>query len=264
MTGFGLSAWVRAASCLAAFAIVPGAMELSAQVSTTDGVSPADNQVVRSDVVPEGQLRGIVVDAETGKPITGAQVLIVEIQKGNLTDADGHFDIRAIEPGSHTLQAQASGYEIVRIPFQVIPPRGGWAARFTLTRRVTFGPCGWNTYGVTVVVRDALTGRAPRGRVALRISQDSLRTWAFGQASDADSSLSISAYLAPFAHGPRLRSTTPIDVEVAVLGYALWWRDDVPVQFDECSALVDADPLHVWLLPTAMQGEEANWVTNAF
>jgi hypothetical protein len=205
-----------------------------------------------------------VFDRNTGEPLEGAQVLLEGLGKGNLTDSSGHFTIHELELGDHTLLAQYMDYGQVRVPMHVRSADEGWVARFSLPRSGRKWPCPLVTFGFTVVVRDALTGVAPIGNVALRVGQDSLRTWAFGEGEVRDTAVVLSAYLAPIQPGVVPRSSSPVEVEVAALGYSLWWRDDVKAEFGECSAQLDTDPIHVWLLPRDARGDEGSWVTNAF
>ena len=47
-------------------------------------------------------LRGTVVDAESGEPLVGATV-VVNQKRGTLTDENGHFEITGLSRGSYTL-----------------------------------------------------------------------------------------------------------------------------------------------------------------
>tara|TARA_Y100001970_G_scaffold88177_1_gene111357 strand:+ start:3730 stop:6333 length:2604 start_codon:yes stop_codon:yes gene_type:complete len=58
-----------------------------------------------------GKIAGIVTDEETGDPLIGANVRIVDSNLGTATDTDGSYYIINIEPGSYDLQVQYIGYE---------------------------------------------------------------------------------------------------------------------------------------------------------
>lgn len=56
------------------------------------------------------ELRGRVLDAETGEPLKYANVVIVGSQKGAMSDSTGYFTIRALPVGTHTVKAMRMGY----------------------------------------------------------------------------------------------------------------------------------------------------------
>jgi hypothetical protein len=120
--------------------------ELEAQVAPTRG-SP-DAESLESSGVQPGEIRGVVIDAETGEPLEGAQVYLENTMRGALTDSSGRFHIEDVPDGSH----------------------------------VRFDP--WFT-GIRVAVRDVLTGRAPATPAALRVTRDSIVDWDLAHAVDA-------------------------------------------------------------------------------
>ena len=58
-----------------------------------------------------GKISGLVTDTETGEPLIGASVRILEYNLGSATDKDGYYYIINIEPGTYDLEAQYIGYE---------------------------------------------------------------------------------------------------------------------------------------------------------
>jgi hypothetical protein len=60
-----------------------------------------------------GKITGIVVDANTGEPLPGANVLIEGTTMGAATDEDGYFVILRIAPDIYNVQARMMGYESV-------------------------------------------------------------------------------------------------------------------------------------------------------
>ena len=63
-------------------------------------------------VVPDGTIRGVlagtIVDAVDGRPVAGARVSAA--QASTTSDAVGHFELRELTPGEHTLEARRAGY----------------------------------------------------------------------------------------------------------------------------------------------------------
>ncbi len=57
-----------------------------------------------------GKIKGKVMDARTGQPLPGANVLVVGTTMGAATDIDGNFFILNIPPGTYTVKATMLGY----------------------------------------------------------------------------------------------------------------------------------------------------------
>ena len=57
-----------------------------------------------------GTVSGTAVDVATGRPLSGAQVTLVDTQLGALTDAAGRFQIRDVPTGQYTVRAILIGY----------------------------------------------------------------------------------------------------------------------------------------------------------
>ena len=58
-----------------------------------------------------GKVAGLVTDEETGEPLIGANVRIVDSNLGTATDTDGSYYIINIEPGIYDLQVQYIVFE---------------------------------------------------------------------------------------------------------------------------------------------------------
>ncbi len=58
-----------------------------------------------------GKITGIVVDAETGEPLPGANVLVEGTNLGASTDLDGTYIILRVPPGTYTLSVEYIGYQ---------------------------------------------------------------------------------------------------------------------------------------------------------
>ncbi|OZC02838.1 carboxypeptidase-like regulatory domain-containing protein [Rubricoccus marinus] len=72
---------------------------------------------------------GVVLDAESGQPIPGANVLLAGSQTGDATDADGRFALVTPLAGSRTLVISAVGYETETRP--VVLPTDGLTVRLS-------------------------------------------------------------------------------------------------------------------------------------
>ncbi|MEA2763046.1 MAG: hypothetical protein QOD47_2330 [Gemmatimonadaceae bacterium] len=62
-----------------------------------------------AQVAGAGTITGTVT-SDTGQPVSGVQVLVVGRGMGATTDADGHFTIRGVPPGTYQLRAQRIGF----------------------------------------------------------------------------------------------------------------------------------------------------------
>jgi Fe(3+) dicitrate transport protein len=73
---------------------------------------PAFTSVARAQDV--GAVRGSVFAAETGEPIAGAAVRLIELERGTATESDGRFAIEGVPAGKHTLEVEALGRVVGR------------------------------------------------------------------------------------------------------------------------------------------------------
>ncbi|MEE9207741.1 MAG: carboxypeptidase regulatory-like domain-containing protein [Gemmatimonadota bacterium] len=80
-----------------------------------------------------GTLLGRVVDAETGAPVSGAQVRVTVPVRIAVTSASGRFVLSSLPPGRRTLQLQALGYAPVTIEGIEIPAGRTIETRVELT-----------------------------------------------------------------------------------------------------------------------------------
>jgi len=60
-----------------------------------------------------GKIAGLIVDAETGEPLPGTNILIEGTERGAACDADGYYYIIRLEPGTYNVQARMMGYKSV-------------------------------------------------------------------------------------------------------------------------------------------------------
>jgi len=68
-------------------------------------------------------LSGKIISSTSGEPITGATILVEELNRGTATDTDGHFIIRNLEEGTYTLVVRAVGFTEKKIRV-TIPTEG--------------------------------------------------------------------------------------------------------------------------------------------
>ncbi|GAB4168429.1 MAG: TonB-dependent receptor [Calditrichia bacterium] len=70
--------------------------------------------LVATAFAQNGKIRGTVVDAETGEPLLGANVVVENTMLGASTDADGYFVINDVPAGTHTVSVNYVGYQDVK------------------------------------------------------------------------------------------------------------------------------------------------------
>ncbi len=58
-----------------------------------------------------GKIAGVIVDAKTGEPLPGVNVLVESTNRGATADADGYYYIIRLEPGIYNIQARMMGYK---------------------------------------------------------------------------------------------------------------------------------------------------------
>jgi hypothetical protein len=58
-----------------------------------------------------GKIAGIVMDARTGEPLPGANVVIEGTDRGAACDMDGYYFMLRLEPGDYNVQARMMGYK---------------------------------------------------------------------------------------------------------------------------------------------------------
>ncbi|TDI74195.1 MAG: TonB-dependent receptor [Bacteroidetes bacterium] len=66
-----------------------------------------------------GKIKGRVIEAQTGEPMPGVNVVIDGTTLGAATDLDGFYIILNVPPGRHNLRASLIGYAVTSVPVQV-------------------------------------------------------------------------------------------------------------------------------------------------
>ena len=62
---------------------------------------------------PMHQIKGTVIDKNSRQPLEFINVMIIGLNKGSVTNAEGRFTIEQVPPGIYRLQASAIGYKSV-------------------------------------------------------------------------------------------------------------------------------------------------------
>lgn len=76
------------------------------------------NLVIASSILlggTTGKIKGTVLDAKTGNPLPGVNIIVEETILGAATDLEGQFIILNVPPGTYTLRATYIGYGILRV-----------------------------------------------------------------------------------------------------------------------------------------------------
>ncbi len=68
----------------------------------------------------DGRIKGRLFDASTGDPLLGFSVYLENTTTGAVSDLDGNYIIKNVEPGTYNLIASGIGYEQVKIPNLVV------------------------------------------------------------------------------------------------------------------------------------------------
>lgn len=72
---------------------------------------------------PVHQVKGTVIDKSSRQPLEFINVMIVGLNKGGVTNAEGKFSIEQVPPGIYRLQASAIGYKTVITPEYILSTR---------------------------------------------------------------------------------------------------------------------------------------------
>ncbi|MGQ0767195.1 MAG: SusC/RagA family TonB-linked outer membrane protein [Gemmatimonadota bacterium] len=67
-----------------------------------------------------GAIRGTIVDSATRRPIEGAQLTLAGSTLGALTNTEGVYTIRGVNPGSHTVRLTRIGYQAAQRQVRVV------------------------------------------------------------------------------------------------------------------------------------------------
>ena len=83
-----------------------------------------------------GKIAGTVVDAATGEVLLGVSIYVEGTQTGAISDMDGVFTVKKLEPGTYTLRAQMVGYSNLTVTDVVVEPGETVTVNFALTEEM--------------------------------------------------------------------------------------------------------------------------------
>ena len=86
-----------------------------------------------------GKISGTIVDKETGEPLVGANVMLLHTSSGTAADADGHYFIINIPPGTYDIQAMMIGYTPVKMENVRVSVNSTTNLKFELKKTVLQG-----------------------------------------------------------------------------------------------------------------------------
>lgn len=115
-----------------------------------------------------GSIEGQVIDAETGEPLSGANVVLEDTDTGTATQSDGTFVFENVDVGTYTLRASLVGYRTVTRDIEV---REGE----TTTLDIELGREAIEMSNVTVIDRRAGYSTS-RNVTAMRVAAPNLET----------------------------------------------------------------------------------------
>jgi hypothetical protein len=62
-----------------------------------------------------GKIKGKVVDASSGEPLVGANVIVVGTSMGAATNVSGEFNVLNLPAGTYTLKTSYVGYQAITL-----------------------------------------------------------------------------------------------------------------------------------------------------
>lgn len=81
------------------------------------------NTGVRGQDVPQGTIKGRVIDSETKAPLPGVSVLVAASSMGANADVDGNFTIKNVQVGNYTLKFSCIGYDPLSKTDIIVKPK---------------------------------------------------------------------------------------------------------------------------------------------
>jgi iron complex outermembrane recepter protein len=70
-----------------------------------------------------GSIRGLLTEAEGGRPVSGALVRLQELGRTELSHGDGSFHFEQLRVGSYTVVVERIGYAVARVPVEIVSGR---------------------------------------------------------------------------------------------------------------------------------------------
>jgi iron complex outermembrane recepter protein len=66
--------------------------------------------ILPASLIAQNNLQGIVIDSDTGEPLTGANIVVRELSRGISSNVEGKFEFENIANGKYTIQVSFVGY----------------------------------------------------------------------------------------------------------------------------------------------------------
>ena len=88
-----------------------GQMAIVASANTQNFVEP--RVVAIFNITAKGTLKGIITDAKTGKPLSGAAIFLHDAKVGVSSNEDGNYFIANIPSGNHLIEVSYIGYSTI-------------------------------------------------------------------------------------------------------------------------------------------------------
>ena len=76
--------------------------------------------IIQLAAQPVRQIKGTIIDKSSREPLEFINVMILGLNKGAVTDVEGHFTIEQVPPGIYRLQASAIGYKTITTPEYIV------------------------------------------------------------------------------------------------------------------------------------------------
>jgi TonB-dependent starch-binding outer membrane protein SusC len=185
-----------------------------------------------------GSVTGTVTDAETGETIPGANVFIVELERGAATDPDGEFTIGDVPAGTYTLNVTFVGFNTFEQSFEITA-----GTETVLDVEMTMGAVGLDEVvvsGYAVTTRRELTGSITSvsadeiGSVTLQNAESLLQGRAAG----------VNVITTSGNPGGAFRVSVRGNGSINAATEPLYIVDGVQISFDQQSGLTSTSPLN--------------------
>ena len=198
---------------------------------------------VPSSRVEPGRLEGLVLDDETGQPLSHAQVQLVSTTFGAMTDSAGRFEL-PVPADTRSIRIRRIGYEPYRVD-GVFAADSGYVIVAALRRstvvlcRVVTGQGGGPESAVVISVRDAMTGRPFSGSVSVTVTDTSFRE---SFVTTVDSLGLVPRTIAPERYGSYT-------VNLSSDAYRDWQGSASTRMVPGCSGQIAPAVFRAWLVP---------------
>lgn len=202
------------------------------------------SEMTTSSEVPGRSVRGVVLSAETGKPLSNALISVYAKDTGELgrtaSDSSGLFTLSDLPARAAILRAEFIGTRAREFALDLENP-SGYAVRFALAETpVCLCVTLKDPRAVTVLARDVVTGKAPTAVTTLRLRDGAFEDVVAATPTPGDSLLVL--------RSSSWRRGTYV-LKVSADGYEPWVQDSVIVDSGGCCGNLQPQVVSAWLLP---------------